>query len=228
MKLRRCSVGGIMYGLASDSGAFHSSTMWNILNGGNGNGNGNGGNGGNGNGGNGGNGNVNGNGGNGNGGNGGGGSSSSSALRTRELSDFWTCLSVCHTVVVEEEDVPASQEQEEEADHHSHHSHNNSRQSIDRLTQATRSGSAHRLPRPIGLKKRVYRAESPDEGALFRLGYGYFCMDLISNNTRCSFCSLRCAGGGCCFDGVLFVGKNQCCHERYILVRCWVLFSTFL
>ena len=165
-----------MYGLASDSGAFHSSTMWNILNGGNGNGNGNGngGNGGNGNGGNGGNGNVNGNGGNGNGGNGGGGSSSSSALRTRELSDFWTCLSVCHTVVVEEEDVPASQEQEEEADHHSHHSHNNSRQSIDRLTQATRSGSAHRLPRPIGLKKRVYRAESPDEGALFRLGYGYF------------------------------------------------------
>ena len=151
MKLRRCSVGGIMYGLASDSGAFHSSTMWNILNGGNGNGNGNGGN-----------------------GNGGGGSSSSSALRTRELSDFWTCLSVCHTVVVEEEDVPASQEQEEEADHHSHHSHNNSRQSIDRLTQATRSGSAHRLPRPIGLKKRVYRAESPDEGALFRLGYGYF------------------------------------------------------
>ena len=153
MKLRRCSVGGIMYGLASDSGAFHSSTMWNILNGGNGNG---------------------GNGGNGNGGNGSGGSSSSSSLRTRELSDFWTCLSVCHTVVVEEEDVPASQEQEEEADHHSHHSHNNSRQSIDRLTQATRSGSAHRLPRPIGLKKRVYRAESPDEGALFRLGYGYF------------------------------------------------------
>ena len=151
-------MGGIMYGLASDSGAFRSSTMRNILNGGNGNGNGNenGGNGGNG----------------GNVGNGGG--SSSSSLRTRELSDFWTCLSVCHTVVVEEEDVPASQEQEQEADHHDHHHHhNNSRQSIDRLTQATRSGSAHRLPRPIGLKKRVYRAESPDEGALFRLGYGY-------------------------------------------------------
>jgi hypothetical protein len=175
-----------MYGLASDSGAFHSSTMWNILNGGNGNGNGNGG--------------------NGNGGN--GGSSSSSSLRTRELSDFWTCLSVCHTVVVEEEDVPASQKQEEEADHHSHHSHNNSRQSIDRLTQATRSGSAHRLPRPIGLKKRVYRAESPDEGALFRLGYGYFCMDLILLTTL----DVPCALSGALVEGAASMG--YCLLER--------------
>jgi magnesium-transporting ATPase (P-type) len=136
MKLRRCSVGGIIYGNTNDRGDFRSSKMSSILSKvGNG----------------------------------------PSSRRSEELSDFWQCLSVCHTVVVEEEDVIFEKEDND-----------NERKQGETVTRPTRSTSARRLSQPSGLKKRVYRAESPDEGALVdgAATMGYCLMDRTNVLTK--------------------------------------------
>ena len=103
--------------------------------------------------------------------------------RKKELENFWTCLSVCHTVVVEEEDVVMTEEEKEEEKENLASTKRN--ENTDYLTRPTRATSSSKIV-PNGLKKRVYRAESPDEGALVE---GAACMGFVlleRTNTKVS------------------------------------------